>query len=121
MTQLRGFLGLTGFYHRFIKNYASMAFHLTELLKKDSFNWHLKAQEAFDSLKQIMTEAPVLKLSDFSKSFLIQTDAFGFGIDAALLQTGHPIAHFSKKFCPKLKNSSTYVEKLHGITLAVHK
>lgn len=120
-TQLRGFLGLTGSYRRFIENYASTTFYLTELLKKYSFNWHPKAQEAFDLLKQIMIGAPVLKLPDFSKSLLIQTDASGFRMGAVLLQNGHHITYFSKKFCSKLQNSSTYVRELHAIALAVHK
>lgn len=67
--QLRSFLGLIVLL--FIRNYVSIAYYLTELLRSDSLKWHSKAQEAFDSLKKVMTEPLVLKLPAFSKPFLI--------------------------------------------------
>lgn len=68
-----------------------------------------------------MTTTPVLQLSDFSKKFVIQTDASITGMGAVLTQNGHPVVCFSKIFCPKLQKSSTYVQELYAITTAVHK
>jgi hypothetical protein len=116
---LRGFLGLSGFYRKFIRNYASIALPLTSLLKKDAFKWISEAAVAFEQLKQALVTAPVLTLSDFTEQFIVQTDASGSAMGAVLIQSGHPIAFFSKVFCPKLVRSSTYVRELHVITSAV--
>lgn len=66
-----------------------------------------------------MTTTPVLSLPDFSVPFVIETDALGSRMGAMLMQRGHPIAFFSKQFCPKLLHSSTYIRELHAITTIV--
>lgn len=114
---LCGFLGLTGFYRKFIKNYSST----TDLLKKDAFHWSPEAYLAFDRLKQAMTEAPVLALPNFDNDFVLETDASGQGMGAVLTQGCHPICYYSKKFSPKMLSASTYVRELCAITSAVKK
>ncbi|GJZ09110.1 putative mitochondrial protein [Tanacetum coccineum] len=75
LKQLRGFLGLTDYYRRFIKGFAMISRSLTQLLKKEAYEWNSAAQSAFEYLKQAMISASVLKLLDFTKEFTIETDA----------------------------------------------
>jgi hypothetical protein len=119
--QLRGFLGLTGFYRKFVKNYSLLAAPLTALLKKDSFEWNQVANEAFEQLKAAMSAAPVLALPNFADRFILETDASGAGMGAVLIQANHPICYYSKQFCPRLLAASTYVRELCAITSAVKK
>lgn len=88
--ELRAFLGLTRFYRKFIKNYASIAAPLSSLLCKDAFLWTLMSQIAFDQLKSTMTSAPVLALPNFAVSFIIETDASGTTMRVVQMQQGHP-------------------------------
>lgn len=97
LKQLRGFLGLFGYYKRLIRNYATIDAPLTALLKKDGFDWTNLATETFTALKQAITAAPVLALPNFSKPFILEPDVSGIGIGAILSQDKHPVAYFSKK------------------------
>ena len=95
------FLGLKGFYRKFIKGYAAIAHPVNQLLHMGFFQWSPSAQQAFDSLKRAMTEALVLALLAFALPFALETDALGATMGVVLMQSNHPIAFFSKNFCPR--------------------
>jgi hypothetical protein len=116
---LRGFLGLTGYYRRFIKDFGAVAAPLTQLLKKNAFLWSDAATTAFEAMKKALTEAPVLHLPDFSQEFVVDCDASGSGFGAILHQRGGPIAYFSRQFAPRHLNLAAYERKLIGLVQAV--
>ena len=116
---VRGFLGLTGYYRKFIKDYGKIAKPLTEMTKKNNFIWGKDALEAFNHLKQIMTTAPVLVLPDFSILFEVECDAAGRGIGAVLMQQRQPIAFFSKALSEGNLTKSVYEKELMALVLAI--
>ena len=108
-TDVKAFLGLAGYYRKFVPQYASISAPLTELLKKgkpELVQWTAQCEEAFQTLKCKLSELPVLKVPDFSKPFVVQTDASVVEMGAVLSQTDenghkHPIAFASQKLKPR--------------------
>ncbi|PKA66820.1 putative mitochondrial protein [Apostasia shenzhenica] len=121
LKELRGFLGLTGYYRRFIKGYGMASKPLTELLKQNSFSWTEQANKSFQQLKQLMSSPPVLSLPNFDQPFVIETDASGIGIGAVLMQGGHPIAFFSKGLSLTHQKLPVYEREMLAMVAAVQK
>ena len=96
VTQIRSFLGLAGFYHRFVRDFSSIVAPLHELTKKGApFAWGDSQEVAFNTFKDKLTHAPLLQLPDFNKVFELECDASGIGLGAVLLQGGKLVAYFS--------------------------
>lgn len=126
--QVRSFLGLTGFYRKFIPNYAQIASPLTDLTKKgqpNNVHWSSKEQTSFETLKGMLTESPILRLPDFTREFVVQTDASDSGVGACLLQEfddgKFPIAYASKKLLARERNYSTIERECLALIFAIKK
>jgi len=116
ITQVRSFLGLAGFYRRFVRDFSTIAAPLHELTKKGvSFHWGPAQDQAFDTLKARLTSAPLLQLPDFGKTFELECDASGVGIGGLLMQGGKPVAYFSEKLNGPTLNYSTYDKEFYAL------
>lgn len=118
--KIKSFLGITGYYRKFIKDYARVAQPITKYLKK---NVKINLNDpnyiaAFEKLKSLITDHPVLNYPDFNKRFKIVTDASNFAIGAVLMQEGHPVSYASRTLNNHEINYPTIEKELLAIVWA---
>ena len=126
--QVRAFLGLAGYYRKFIPAISDVAAPLTDLTRKGQPNnvaWQDEHERSFKTLKDMLTRSPILRLPDFNKQFILQTDASDSGVGAALLQEFDdgifPIAYASKKLLQREKNYSVIERECLAIVFGIRK
>jgi hypothetical protein len=122
--EVKSFLGLSGYYRRFIKNYGQVAKPLTSLLKKDApYIWNDLCQHSFELLKELLITAPILQYPDFSKPFNLTCDASNFAIGCVLSQgpigNDLPIAFASRTLNKAEINYNTTEKELTSIVWGI--
>ena len=94
---------------------------MTQLLKKNGFCWDELAQKSFQLVKEALVQAPVLRLPDYTKPFILEVNACDEGLGAVLMQDHHPIAYISKALGPRQKGLSIYEKEMLALVYAVDK
>lgn len=118
-TEVKQFYGLVSYYRHYIRGISDIAEPLHHLMGKNiMFLWSHQCQEAFDMLKQSLTEAPVLACPNFKKEFQVYTDASGCGLGAVIEQEGRPIAFASRTLTTSERNYSTIQKECLAVVYA---
>jgi hypothetical protein len=115
LKSLHGFLGLTCYYCKFVKNYGKIVPPLTALLKNNYLTWAPTSARAFQTLKMAMCTTLVLALPDFTKTFVLECDASGKGVFVVLMQEGQPLAFTSKQLSEQNLGKSIYEKEMLAI------
>ncbi|KAI3736778.1 hypothetical protein L2E82_26765 [Cichorium intybus] len=119
-TEIRSFLGLAGYYRRFIEGFSKIACSLTSLTKKnEKFVWTSKQDKAFELLKNKLCEAPILSLPEGTEDFAVYSDASGLGIECVLTQRGKVIAYASRQLKEHELNYPTHDKELAAVIHAL--
>ncbi|WVZ76683.1 hypothetical protein U9M48_024636 [Paspalum notatum var. saurae] len=122
VTEIRSFLGLAGYYRRFIKDFSKIAKPMTALTQKNAkFAWSPRCEEAFGTLKKLLTSAPVLAQPDITKPFDVYCDASGSGLGCVLMQEGRVIAYASCQLRKHEVNYPTHDLELLAVVYALKK
>ena len=118
VSDIRSFLGLAGYYRRFIEGFSKIAKPMTELLEKGkTFEWTPKREASFQELKKRLTTAPALTMPNMEKPFSIYCDASGQGLGCVLMQDGHVVAYASRQL---RKHEEKYPTHDLELTTVVH-
>jgi hypothetical protein len=115
LNNLRGFLGLTGYYRNIVQHYGRIAAPLTTLTKKDTFSWTPEATKYFEQLKEVMCKSPFLTTLDFTKTFIVECDTSGNGIGVVLMQEGRPLDFESRPLKGKDLHKPIYEKEMMAI------
>ena len=116
---------MTGYYRRFVRDYATITEPLMKLFKKGSpeeVRWEDRTELAFQKLKQLLVSTPIMRNPDFTRTFVVQTDASGTGVGAVLSQGedgDRPAAYFSRKLLPGKKAYSTIEKECLAVVLSL--
>ena len=120
VTEIRSFLGLAGYYRRFIKDFSKIASPLTNLLKKvNKFEWTERCQKAFQELRQRLTTAPILTIPMEGKKYIVNSDASKNGLGYVLMQEDKVVAYASRQLKPYEKNYPTHDLELAAVVFAL--
>ncbi|KAD5802564.1 hypothetical protein E3N88_13924 [Mikania micrantha] len=119
-TEIRSFLGLAGYYRRFISNFSKIALPLTTLTQKSqAFIWGQKQEDAFQLLKQKLCNSPILSLPEGSDDFIVYCDASNLGLGCVLMQRDKVIAYASRQLKVHEKNYTTHDLELGAVVFAL--
>ena len=120
VSEIRSFLGLAGYYHRFIEDFSRIARPMTQLLKKDKkFEWSDACEASFQELKRRLTTGPVLVLPDIQQDFEVYCDASQQGLGCVLMQQGNGVAYSSRQLRPHEVNYPTHDLELAAVVHAL--
>ena len=120
VTEVRSFLGLAGYYRRFVKGFSMIAAPMTRLLQKNvKYVWSEKCQGSFEKLKAFLTEALVLTQPTCGKEYVIYSDASLNGLGCVLMQEGKVVAYALRQLKPHEKNYPTHDLELAAIVFAL--
>ncbi|XP_071718850.1 uncharacterized protein [Rutidosis leptorrhynchoides] len=120
VVEVRSFIGLAGYYRRFVEGFSTIALPLTKLLRKgEKFVWTEERQKSFDELKKRLVSAPILALPSGSGGFQIYSDASKHGLGCVLMQHGKVIAYASRQLKPYKVNYPTHDLELAAVIFAL--
>ncbi|KAL0546890.1 hypothetical protein IC582_016808 [Cucumis melo] len=120
VSEVRSFLGLAGYYRRFVENFSRIATPLTQLTRKGApFVWSKACEDSFQNLKQKLVTAPVLTVPDGSGSFVIYSDASKKGLGCVLMQQGKVVAYASRQLKSHEQNYPTHDLELAAVVFAL--
>ena len=120
VTEIRSFLGLAGYYRRFVEGFSRLAAPLTALTRKGKkFEWSEKCAKSFQELKDRLTSAPILTLPNEGADYVIYSDASKLGLGAVLIQEGKVIAYASRQLKEHERNHPTHDMELAAVVFAL--